>query len=589
MSGSAYTALPTPVVANPLAAVKSGIDAASAEYGVREKQADAAWGNALQQATDKTTGVVDYDAAARIAAGNPAAQQGMARHLQNQSTIKGQQLEQASGLYTMIGKLSASGINNPSDENIAAIRAAAVNAGLPPGALKEIDRIAAIPDLNQRRTEFYNHNVGVLDAHQRLQQVLGKTELTDFGDVKAPTTTYQGTPTRAGTVAVGTGTTVGAPPGSTQTVKEWVKDGQVVPSSTPGASERTRVVPTAGNVVPQGGQPATGGGTGTGAGTGTGPPIPPPPGTVISGGYTARPGTTAPATPPAATAAPAPAPATPAPTTPPATTPPAVTPAPATPPAVTPPPGLVTSTSVPTGVKEEQDLSAKQWAADRADAGNFQSRIWPLVQARSILVNNPDLKTGVGAQALSTVKSALQTMVSTFTPADIQSIGQANIEELGKYMQQAVNANPFASSSDAKLAAAVSGNPSMHLSTLTNKDIFTAMIALERTKQAAVDEFQRSGKTAAEWGNFKSTWQTEHDPRAFATDMMDDAQLRAMLTKMSPSELTAYQKTIDLIKANPSIMNTSAMPHAAATPAAAPTNALAMAPAQGGNPLTAYA
>lgn len=598
MSGSAYKALPEPTVVNPLAAVKSGIEAANAEYGVREKQADAAWGNALQQATDQKTGVVDYDAAARIAAGNPAAQQGMAKHLQNQSNIKSQQLEQAGSLYNMIGRLSASGMNDPSDANIAAIRAAAVNANLPPGALREIDRIAAIPDQNQRRQEFYNHNLGSLDAHQRLQQELGVTAQVTYGDVNAPTTIRQGAPGRPASVAIGAPTTIGPPPDSTQTVKEWVKDGVVVPSSTPGASERTRVVPTAGNVVPSGGQQVTGGGTGTGAGTGAGPPIPPPAGTAIVGGYTGRPGATAPATPnaPAVTAAPAsaapaaspfgtgafgggssvaPAPATPA-------------PAPVTPPVATPAPaGLVTSTAPPIGAREAQDLSAKQWAADQADAGNFQARMFPLVQAHSILKNNPDVTTGVGAQAVSTIKSGLQTLTSIFTPADMQSIRQANFEELGKYMQQAVNANPFSASSDAKLAAAVSGNPSMHLSTLANKDVFKAMIALERTKQAAVNDFQNSGKTGAEWGTFKSTWQTEHDPRAFATDMMDDTQLRNMLTKMSPSELTAYQKTIKLIQDNPSIMNTSAMPHAAATPTAAPTNALAMAPQQSGNPLLA--
>lgn len=575
MSGSAYTALPTPVVANPLAAIKSGIDAATAEYGVREKQADAAWGNALQQATDPKTGVVDYDAAARIAAGNPAAQQGMAKHLQNQSTIKGQQLEQAGKLYDMIGRLSASGMNDASDANIAAMRESALANNLPPGAIRELDRIAAIPDEKQRRQEFYNHTIGVLDAHQRLQQEYGKTELADFGDVKAPTTTYPGRPGSAGSVAIGAPTTVGAPPGSTQTVKEWVKDGQVVPAGTAGASERSRVVPTAGNVVPSGAQPvvpATGGG-GTG-GTPGQPPIPPPPGTVLQGGYGGRPGATAPAA-PNAPVAPGGGAAAPAPVA----APPAATPAPA---------GLVTSTAAPVGTGKEQELSATQWAADRADAGNFQARIWPMVQARSIIANNPDLKTGVGAQAVSTIKSGLQTLTSIFTPADLQSIAQSNFEELGKYMQQAVNANPFAAGSDQRLAAAVSGNPSMHLSTLTNKDIFTAMIALERTKQAAAEEFQRTGKSGAEWGNWKTTWQTEHDPRAFATDMMDDTKLRAMLTKMSPSELTAYQKTIDLIKTNPSIMNTSAMPHAAATPAAAPTNALAMAPAQGtSNPLLA--
>jgi hypothetical protein len=588
--------LPAPVVLNPLAAMSSAVQTAGSIYDLKQKQANEAWGSALQQATDPKTGVVDFDAAQRIAAQmGPVAQMGMATNLQNASNIKGQQLEQASALYNTIGRLSASGISDASDANIASIRAQAVNAKLPAGALTEIDRIAAIPDENQRKMEFYKHNLGALDAAQRLHQTLGQTTQVDYGDVKAPTTIYQPTPNRGGVVAVGPGTTVGPPPATMTTVTRWENpDGTEAQPGAAGASKVTRQLPITAAGVPQGAQPQvvtppTGGSTSPAS---SAPPIPPPAGSkvVIPGQYV-PPGTTPPTTPPAPATAPA-TPASPfgtgafggASTVAPAPTTPATPPAGTTPPASAPAPaGIVTNIEPPTGLKEEQDLSAKQWATDRAEAGNFQQRIWPMVQSYALLTGG-DLTTGKGAEAVNTVKGYLQTLGSIFTPADLQSIRQAKWEELGKYLQQAVNTNPFAGGSNDKLAAAISGNPNTHISTLANTDVVKSMIALERAKQAAVAEFQNSGQPASAWADFKAKWQTGHDVRVFATDMMDDKQVREMLSKMSPAEQTAYQNTLKLIRDNPSIMNAAPMPHAQAAPAAAPTRALAMAQPQG-NPL----
>jgi hypothetical protein len=215
--------------------------------------------------------------------------------------------------------------------------------------------------------------------------------------------------------------------------------------------------------------------------------------------------------------------------------------------------------SIP-GPAPGSEQSINQFAAARTDAGNFQARLWPMVQSYHLLAGG-DVTTGQGADFVNSVKSYLQTLGTTFTPADMQSIQQADFDKLGKYLQQAVNSQPFAASSNDKLAAAISGSPNTHISTLANKDVVSAMIAQERMKQAAYLDFSDTGQPPSKFGDFLAKWQTTHDPRAFLADMIDDPnKLRKMFQTMSPSERTAYQTSMNLIKAHPDILNMASMP-----------------------------
>ena len=92
MSGSNFGLAP-PVVVNPLAAQTTALEAATKVYGLREKQSDEAWGQALQAATD-ANGNVDLPKAQSLAAQNPLARQGMLKALGQTSTIQGEQLNQ---------------------------------------------------------------------------------------------------------------------------------------------------------------------------------------------------------------------------------------------------------------------------------------------------------------------------------------------------------------------------------------------------------------------------------------------------------------------------------------------------------------
>jgi hypothetical protein len=218
-----------------------------------------------------------------------------------------------------------------------------------------------------------------------------------------------------------------------------------------------------------------------------------------------------------------------------------------------PPPGLVPS------IEAAADVSTKQYAADNAAAGQFNQRLWPLVNAQHIL-ETQGTTTGPGAAAARDVIGHLQTLASVFTPADFQNIGQAKFEELNKYLVQAVNAQPFSQQSDARLASAITGNPSAHITTMANQDILKAMIGLERMKQAAITDFNNQGGQPMNYANFLRQWQTTHDPRAFVFDMMSQDERTKMANAMTPNERTNFANTLTLVQNNPGLLTRAAMP-----------------------------
>ena len=292
-----------PVQVNPLAAITAGNAAASGVYDLRDKQGQMLWGQALQQSTDPATGVVDYNKANRIAATmGPAAAQAAARNLQNNSALTGAQISQASVLHGLLGNMSMSLMNDPSDENMAKIRGAAVASNLPPGTLAEIDRIAALPSA-QRGAEAYKHAISNLDTLGQLaRSPYAMPTLTTVGDRAVPVQVTPNTPwSGGGAVVQPGGVTIGPPAGSTFQPTEPFDDQGIIPRDANGNPTRppkgympvtkpTSAIPG----IPTGGQQVPGGG---GRGSQS-PPTPPKPGVSIPTGYVPPGGT------PAAPAAP---------------------------------------------------------------------------------------------------------------------------------------------------------------------------------------------------------------------------------------------------------------------------------------------
>jgi hypothetical protein len=230
--------------------------------------------------------------------------------------------------------------------------------------------------------------------------------------------------------------------------------------------------------------------------------------------------------------------------------------------AVTIPPsqGGGTAAGLAEGERQRVESSVNAYTTDVANAGTFQSRIFPLAQANALL-GDSDVITGPGTEALNNLKGWLQARLSSLPGISAQTIANAKYSELNKYLQQVVNGNPFAAASDAKLASALAGSPNAHLSTLANQDVIKSMIGLERMKQAAFQEFQRSGQPPNAYASYQARWATEHDPRAFIADQLSPEQQRKMVAGMSSEARKAFGRSLDVISNTPGLMILPAMPH----------------------------
>jgi len=201
-SASVLQGIANPAQVNPLAAMNSAAQTAGNVFQVRQLQAQQALGNILQQATGPE-GVVDHQRAQALAAqAGPGVQMGMQSFLTNNSALRGAQTKQAGELHGLVGSMGASLMNDPSDANLAKIRAGAVAVGLPPSALAEIDRIAALPAA-QRGAEAYKHVVANIDALGQLARGgLPTPQMMDVGGRSVPVAVQGGTPWTPGSATV---------------------------------------------------------------------------------------------------------------------------------------------------------------------------------------------------------------------------------------------------------------------------------------------------------------------------------------------------------------------------------------------------
>lgn len=206
-----------------------------------------------------------------------------------------------------------------------------------------------------------------------------------------------------------------------------------------------------------------------------------------------------------------------------------------------PPPGSVGYTSLAPGQEQAMTASAGQYAADRQNAGTFAQRIVPLQRALT-LAN--ETTTGPGTEWLNNVKSFILARAQNIPGFDPNKIAVANYDELSKYLTQVASNSPMAAGSDTRLASAFSGNPSTHISQLAVQDTLKTNIALERMQQAAFSEYKGPPSGYADYlKNFSNTV----DPRAFETDMMTDAQKKAVVASMTTkADIDRYKNSLIL-------------------------------------------
>lgn len=476
-SSSVLDAIAHPAQVNPLAAINSANQAAQGDYDLAAKQGQLLWGQALQQSTDPTTGVVDYAKANRIAATmGPAAAQAAAANLSNNSALTGAQLEQAAARNSFVGSLAASGMNDPSDANWDKIRQQAVASGLPPGALAEIDRIRALP-VEQRGAEAYKHVLGRMDAlSQMARGPYAMPTMTTVGDRAVPVQMTPNTPwSGGGAVVQPGGVSLGLTPAQLAEPHTW-KD-------TSGQEHQGTVggyLQTLGVQIPTGGQQVPGAPRAPAAATPAGVP---PPGTI-------PPNPNAPAGTPPGRIVPPPALANP---NKPGAAPPATvaTPSPATPsPAVVPP----TSPAVGANIPGPAPGTAEDIAAYKADqaaiptqvtrAQNMQHAYDALTQLKSA--------TGKGAQGINDLRSWAQTL-GILPPGAVNE--QRLMEIVNKYTERAMIDAAGGSTTDMGRRMQEQANAGSSLSTPANLEILRNDLgkALQNTAAATLHDQATNG------------------------------------------------------------------------------------------------
>jgi len=212
------------------------------------------------------------------------------------------------------------------------------------------------------------------------------------------------------------------------------------------------------------------------------------------------------------------------------------------------------------------DASRQAFNKDTQYANSYTTRMFPITQALHILEDpEVNVNTGAGAQAFNQIKSFVKTMTGDNSVDSVKSM-----DELGKYFTQIVTNNPASSGSDMALGTALSGSPNTHLTKNANIDVAKGMVALERMKQMAYQEFVAQGGLGhmRDWNKFLTDYQSTHDVRAFVYDLLApdkrDVLLKSMdgppTNKVKARERINFGATLDLLHAHPDILTSSAMP-----------------------------
>lgn len=271
-----------PAQLNVLGAYEGAARAANSIYEVRSKQSDAAWGQALQAATDEN-GNVDYPKAQALAAKDPYATQGMLRSLLATSQLTGEQQSNIRSHMATVGHGSMSLMLDPSDTNVNAVIDGLEMSGMPRTQAENVRQqllgmknADGTPNLTARQQLASRYGLAAMDAVNAANRAGGEMRPEQFGGVTAPTVQTQPVPGyTGGGMIVGPATSHINP---NEMVTVYDSTGKVI------------------GVVPRGTlpmMPGTPGAAGTQSAPSTAPKAAPqgvpPPGTVPGGGRNAPP------------------------------------------------------------------------------------------------------------------------------------------------------------------------------------------------------------------------------------------------------------------------------------------------------------
>jgi len=163
------------------------------------------------------------------------------------------------------------------------------------------------------------------------------------------------------------------------------------------------------------------------------------------------------------------------------------------------------------------------------------TRINILESARQNL-ENPDLSTGPGVEGRNQIKSFFAALSPELTEKIFGKEFTGVIkdqEEFKKYMTQYAN---FASSglgtgTDARLNASLTGNPNPNILKMSNQDLLTKTIAIEKMNKVQDYAWQNSGISPDKFNQWQSQWNKQVKPEVFAFTSMTPIQQKDFIER----------------------------------------------------------
>lgn len=203
------------------------------------------------------------------------------------------------------------------------------------------------------------------------------------------------------------------------------------------------------------------------------------------------------------------------------------------------PQGFVPS-AAPPGVPEARAAqgraSGDMMAKDQEIGRNYQASINPMMQALPLLEKLGQTGTGPGTERLNDLKSFA---VSLGVPGAQNFTDSVKAyDEVRKYLTQ--NALSGDTSSDQRLLATVSGNPSIKISNAAATDLVKTGIALKRMEAAR--GLANSDVPPEQYAKVTADWMAKQDPRAYAVDLMSPEAKKALAKALGAPGSDAYKK-----------------------------------------------
>lgn len=173
-------------------------------------------------------------------------------------------------------------------------------------------------------------------------------------------------------------------------------------------------------------------------------------------------------------------------------------------------------------------------------------RINLLTQAQQILGNTT---TGPGTEWRNNAKSLINSTPVLGDMARAAGLDPNNIknyDEFNKIMTQYANgvSAGLGGGTDARLNAALTGNPNPKISTLANQDILAKTIAAEKMQMAQNYAFQNSGVPQSKFQQWQSQWNANVNPDAFVFTSMNPKQQQDFIKRQSPQQLAKFKSDL---------------------------------------------